>query len=698
MLQERDQRRGDGHQLLRRHVHEVDPVRRQERVIVTLAAQHELLGELPLGVERRVGLRHRVPLLLGRGEPADVAGHLAVLHQPVGRLDEPEVVDPGIGRETRDQADVRAFRRLDRAHPPVLGVVHVADLEPRAFPREAARPQSREPPLVRELGQRVGLVHELRELGRPEERLDDRAHGPGVDQVVERDLLWVRVDAHPLLDQPRHAREAHGELVRDELPHAADAPVAKVVDVVGEPAPVVQIDQVADDRDEIVLGEHRMVRRRLEAQTLVDLVAAHPPEVVALRVEEEFLELLPRGLQVGRVARPEQGIDLLQGLGLAVGRVLGQRVLDERRLRAPGRQQHFDFVHALLEQLLLERLGQLRARLGEHFARLRVGHREREHGVVAVPGRGRLLLVPEVDRGVAGEHGHGAHALVPHLVEPLLRELVAHGPEGRAGGILRIPRVLRQERAHHLAPLVPAGHLAGDVELLGREEELENLRVGPVAEGPEQRRGRELLLLVDVDVDHVVNVDRELHPRPAERDDPGREQPLPVGMGVLLEHHTRRAVQLAHDDPLRAVDHERPEGGHDGQLAQVDLLLDDVLRPALALHVLIDDELEGRLKRRRIGHVALDALLDAVLRLAQRVAEEIEAVLAVHVRDREEIAEHALQRYVLAVPLDVVRDQQRLERGRLDVEQVRHRHAALALTERDDGSGLWHQALSHATQ
>jgi hypothetical protein len=201
------------------------------------------------------------------------------------------------------------------------------------------------------------------------------------------------------------------------------------------------------------------------------------------------------------------------------------------------------------------------------------------------------------------------------------------------------------------------------------------------------RRGGELLLLVDVDVDHVVNVDRELDPRAPEGDDPRREQPLAVGVRVLLEHHARRPVELAHDHALGAVDHERPERGHDGQLTQVDLLLDRVLEPLLALDLLVDVEAELGLERRRVGHVALDALLDRVLGLAQRVAQELELVLLVDVRDREQVPEDALERDVLAGAVDVVGDEQRLERGRLDVEEVRHRHAPLALAERDDGTG-----------
>ena len=104
------------------------------------------------------------------------------------------------------------------------------------------------------------------------------------------------------------------------------------------------------------------------------------------------------------------------------------------------------------------------------------------------------------------------------------------------------------------------------------------------------------------------------------------------------------------------------------------------------------------LSGRGVGHVALHALLDRVLGLAQGVAQELQLVLLVDVRDREEVPEHPLQGHVLAGAVDVVGHEQRLERGRLDVEEVRHRHAALALTERDYRSGLRHcHSLSRNT-
>ena len=125
---------------------------------------------------------------------------------------------------------------------------------------------------------------------------------------------------------------ADRELVRDQLADRTNAAVAQVVDVVDVAATFMQLDEVSNDLDEVFLREHGVVGRHGHAEPLVDLVAAHAAEVVALRREEQPLERLLRRLRVRRVARTEQRVDLRQRFLLAVRRILGQRVLDERRL------------------------------------------------------------------------------------------------------------------------------------------------------------------------------------------------------------------------------------------------------------------------------------------------------------------------------------------------------------------------------
>ncbi len=151
---------------------------------LAVLADGDLADEVALVVDLGVGLGDDLGLLLVGGEVVDLVGGAAVLDRAVGRLDEAELVHAGVGREGVDEADVRALGRLDRADAAVVRRMDVADLEARALAVEAARPEGGEAALVRHLGQRVDLVHELRELAAGEEVADDGRQRLRVDQLL----------------------------------------------------------------------------------------------------------------------------------------------------------------------------------------------------------------------------------------------------------------------------------------------------------------------------------------------------------------------------------------------------------------------------------------------------------------------------------------------------------------------------------
>ena len=164
VLQERDQTRRHRHELVGRHVHEVDFLGHHGGELTRLAHRDGIAGIVALRVDRRVGLRDDVVLFLERREIADTIGDAAALDLAIGGFDEAELVDAGVGRQTGDQADVRSFRSLDRTHAPIVGRTDVAHLEAGTLARETARSECGEPALVRDLGKRIGLIHKLREL------------------------------------------------------------------------------------------------------------------------------------------------------------------------------------------------------------------------------------------------------------------------------------------------------------------------------------------------------------------------------------------------------------------------------------------------------------------------------------------------------------------------------------------------------
>ena len=187
VLEERHERRGHRHQLLRRHVDELDLVRRGHDEVSALAAGHQLVGEAVAAVDRRVGLGDRVLRLFHRREIDHLVRHVLVHDLAVRALDEAVLVHARIGRERVDQADVRAFRRLDRADAAVMRRMHVAHFEAGALAGQTARSKRRHAALVGDFRQRIGLVHELRQLRRAEELAHRGRHRLGVDQVVRHD-------------------------------------------------------------------------------------------------------------------------------------------------------------------------------------------------------------------------------------------------------------------------------------------------------------------------------------------------------------------------------------------------------------------------------------------------------------------------------------------------------------------------------
>ena len=147
-------------------------------------------------------------------------------------------------RQAGDQADVRAFGRLDRADAAIVRDVHVAHLEAGPLAVQAARPQGAEPALVRQLGQRVGLVHDLAQLAAAEEVLDGRRDALGIDERARRHVLLV-ADAHALLDGAAQLEEALAQLVGGQLVDGAQPAIAQVVDVVDVAFAAAQVEDVA---------------------------------------------------------------------------------------------------------------------------------------------------------------------------------------------------------------------------------------------------------------------------------------------------------------------------------------------------------------------------------------------------------------------------------------------------------------------
>ena len=349
-------------------------------VAVAGARSTSVSRELALVVDVGRGLGDVLAFLLERAIPADLVGDLAVLDVAVRRLDEAVLVDAREGRQRRDETDVRTFRRLDRADAAVVRRVNVAHLEAGALARETAGPERRQTTLVRDLGERVGLVHELRELRAAEVLLDHRADRLGVDEVVRHERVDLLRHAHALLDGALHADQTDAVLVLHQLADRAHAAVAEVVDVVDRAAAVLELDQVPDRLEDVLRREHGLVERRLlvvgqvAVELVVQLEAADRRQVVALGVEEQVVEQRLRRLERRRIARAQAPVDLHD-------RVLGRlHLVRDQRVAQVGAdveavdEEDLELLDARLAQPLELGLGDLLVALEEDLAGLLVDH------------------------------------------------------------------------------------------------------------------------------------------------------------------------------------------------------------------------------------------------------------------------------------------------------------------------------------
>ena len=368
-----------------------------------------------------------------------------------------------------------------------------------------------------DLGQRVGLVHELRQRVCAEECVDNRRDGLCVDEVDGGEYLRVTY-VHAFADGARHAGEAHAELVVELLADGAHATVRKVVDVVDVSLRVDELDEVLDDVDDVLAGQDLHVHRGVQVEFLVDAVAAYFAEVVALVAEEKVLDNLAGRRIIRRLRVAELSVDELHGLLLRVGGVLLEGIEDDGIVRG-------------VDILLVEQ-DVCNARF-ENFVDVFF----LEHSLA-------------VDNHIVTfNRNNFAGILVDEVLDPGLEHTRG---ELAADGFLEVGLV--------------------DLYLFGKTENFNDVLIAFEADGTQESGHGEFLLAVDIGVHDIVDVSGKFDPRAAERYDTGRIKLGAVGVGGLAEEHARRTVELRHYNALGTVDYESSLLGHVGDGAEIHVL------------------------------------------------------------------------------------------------------------------------------
>ena len=482
---------------------------------------------------------------------------------------------------------------------------------------------------MRDFRQRVGLVHELRQLRRSEEFADRGHHRLGVDQVVRHRRRHFLVHGHFFFDRPFHADQADAELVFQQFADGTHTAIAEVIDVVNRADILAQFQQVLDRRVKIV----RIKRALIEAgrflilkQLDVELEPAHAREIVLARIEEHALEQRRRRIQRRRIARAQLAVDFNQGFRRTGDRIAPQRLADHRAHVVALGEEYAQLDHARFQDLGNFVGRDFRVRFEQHFS---------GGGVDNVTCRPRAFEVADIHFDFADlrllnffqRRGADLAAGMRHFIARLRLDAVRqlHTQQVRRFFAGRIER--------------PEQLLVADHEAVRGIESLQNVFAGTQAEGAQKNRTQEFALAVDAHIQNVLLVVFELNPRSAVGNDLSQKVRTVRGR---LEEHARGAMQLADDDALSTIDDEGAVLRHQGNVAEENFLLLDVADGAVAGLVLIPDgEPHRDFQRRGVGHAALFAFRHVVLQLqSHRVAALVAEVGSIRVIRAALVAEN----------------------------------------------------------
>ncbi len=141
---------------------------------------------------------------------------------------------------------------------------------------------------MREFGKRIDLIHELAKLASREKIADNRAQRLWIDQLLRSNAVYALiVEGHSLLYEALCPSQPDPALIHKKFPDGTDATAPEMVDIVDHSVATLQLDQVLGCRNDVLHRQGPVFELDVEGQLLIDLVAPHTAEIVALGILKE---------------------------------------------------------------------------------------------------------------------------------------------------------------------------------------------------------------------------------------------------------------------------------------------------------------------------------------------------------------------------------------------------------------------------
>ena len=196
---------------------------------------------------------------------------------------------------------------------------------------------------MRQLRERIGLIHELRKLRPAKEIADNCTERLRINQLLRRHPIHIDVEQrHALFDQTFSPSKTNTALIRQQFANRAHPTTAQMIDIVERTLTPAQIDQILDRRDKIFVGQDPLSGIDVDPEFLVDFVPPDASKIIFFRIKEESLKQ-GAGIRYRRwITRPKTPVNILERFLLVMGRIFPKRLHDRVIVR---NVDHFHLVN-----------------------------------------------------------------------------------------------------------------------------------------------------------------------------------------------------------------------------------------------------------------------------------------------------------------------------------------------------------------
>ncbi len=650
VFQERDQGRTDGDHLLGGNVHVVNLVAAEQAGFAFATAGHQIFYKVAFVIQVGVRLSDNVVAFFDSRQVMNFVSDHAINHTTVRRLKEAIFVSLCVHGQGVDQTDVRTFRRFDRTYATVVRRVYVSNFEACAFAGQTAWAECGDTTFVRNLRQRVVLVHKLRQLAGTKELFHCGGNRLGVDHILRHQGIQI-AQRQTLFHRTLYTHQANAELVFRHFADGTDTTVAEVVDIIHFAFTVTDIDELLHDINDVVFAQDTGTFDFVAQQRTVELHTTHRRQVIAVFGEEQVLKQAFSRFTSRRLTRAHHAVDFYQRAQTIVSWVDAYRFRNVRAVVQIVGKQRFDTLVAGLAQLSQQIQAQLHVSRADQLASGFVNVVFRDDFTCDVLNRNFDMLdivffqLTDVTRGNATAF-FNVHFAVSFDIE-------------RRG-------FAAQTFWNQLHLQLVVANFEDDF----LKEQVKDLLSGVVQRTQDDGR-RQFTATVDTHEQVVLRIEFEVQPGTTVRNDARVIQHFTRRVGftfVGVKEDARTTVQLRNDNTLSTVDNKGTVVGHERNFAHVDFLFFNVFNGAFRRFALVDHQTQFYAQRCGIGHATDLTFLNVKHRFAKAVADVLQLGITAVALNREHGTEGCFQ---AVLPFRILLDKL-LKRVKLDRKEIRY--------------------------